>query len=697
MFDIKQERFYHLPHNSVRVDEFDFLVSKLDISKKHYKAKDLQKLFLLEQVKNDKFKIFHQKPYKNFTQEVPPDRDSLKRKFDELEHMVIRPDNTIEAVYNKIQELGSDDALDWFISNRKESFKKFTSDPENYYDEFVLTPYTTQKEWKYNWAEFVRDYIQFLSYIGIIPAYYKGWGADNRLSGEVGFVISKLGEKYINGEIKLPKLLMGYKYRNALVNLDNYPQYARKIRPFFISLKLLILFKKEGVRHLERNLLAGLVSTIIDESETDQIIEDYKDILVDESKNNLRVLFPNLNDDFIREIGRFALTLFGFLCGSGLAEKNNIGQYDYISISSLGQDVFQNEPKIVVVSNDIIGNLRLTPIIGYLLKYFSGSVQKNIFEIAIDELYNSSDLLKTLLDKEKFIELLKEIFEISSSPIEKISEGKINLRSIEYQYSINSSSDFSDIYDSNFVEGAPIKPREQEIVKVEKSEFLNNIIENLTNAALGSDGERYENELYNAIKNLIGDEYAYQLGNVGSRAQRLSDIVWKVPIIFDDELKNLLVVFESKAGNAISSFDERKEKDDLKRTIQQFSRDLIDIAGIWYVVVDSHRIPEDGHGGYRGGQNLSFKEKLQDIQHSVLSVVNKPVLVSAMNIYSFTEYYRYLFQITRQFGNTFTAFNDTVVQNFWIWGNLFHPIRSYAQIYNDKLLIKNKLRTTYAE
>ena len=44
-----------------------------------------------------------------------------------------------------------------------------------------------------------------------------------------------------------------------------------------------------------------------------------------------------------------------------------------------------------------------------------------------------------------------------------------------------------------------------------------------------------------------------------------------------------------------------------------------------------------------------------------------------------------------------TAFNDTVVQNFWIWGNLFHPIRSYSQIYNDHLLIKNTLRTTYAE
>jgi hypothetical protein len=88
---------------------------------------------------------------------------------------------------------------------------------------------------------------------------------------------------------------------------------------------------------------------------------------------------------------------------------------------------------------------------------------------------------------------------------------------------------------------------------------------------------------------------------------------------------------------------------------------------------------------------------LQDIQHTVLSVVNKPVLVSAMNIHSFVEYYKYLFQITRQFGQTFTAFNDTVVQNFWIWGSLFHPVRSYSKIYNDHLMVKNTLRTTYAE
>ena len=42
IFDVKIDRFYHLPHNSVRVDEFNFLVSKINLTKKHYKASEPQ-------------------------------------------------------------------------------------------------------------------------------------------------------------------------------------------------------------------------------------------------------------------------------------------------------------------------------------------------------------------------------------------------------------------------------------------------------------------------------------------------------------------------------------------------------------------------------------------------------------------------------------------------------------------------------
>lgn len=45
IFDIKQDRFYHLPHNSVRVDEFDFLVSKLNISKNIIKQRIYKSYF----------------------------------------------------------------------------------------------------------------------------------------------------------------------------------------------------------------------------------------------------------------------------------------------------------------------------------------------------------------------------------------------------------------------------------------------------------------------------------------------------------------------------------------------------------------------------------------------------------------------------------------------------------------------------
>lgn len=694
--NVKIDRFYHLPHNSVRVDEFDFLVLKLDISKKHYKARELQKLFLIEEIKADKFKIFHSKPYRNFTEINPPDKETLKRRFYTFEDAMVCPPHTIQVVYDKIQELGPDDALEWFIKNRRDAFAKFVSDPERYYDEFVLTPYTTQKEWKYNWAEFVRDYIQFMSYIGIIPAYYKGWGRENKMTGEAGFVISKLGEKYINREISLQKLLMGYKYRNALVNLDNYPQYARKVRPFFSALKLMQLFKDESIQHIERNLLAGFISTIMDEEELNHIVKKYKRKLENNDKNNLLALLQ-VNEVFKKEIGRFALPLMRFLVGSNLVESTRIGRLTYISISDLGTEIVADEPKKLAVSNDVIGNLRLTPIIGYILKYFADTVQSGKRKLSISKLYGSSELLKSLLNKPTFRELLKDIKNIKDSPIQTIRENVIVLRNLDYQYSINSSADFSDIYDSNFVEGVPIRPHAQEVIRVEKSTLLDDIVDKLTQAALGSDGDKYENELYDAIKNLIGKKYVHQLGSIGARAQRLSDMVWKVPIIFDDEEKKLLVIFEAKAGNAINGFDERKEKDDLKRTIHYFAEELTDISGIWYVIVDGRRIPESRHGGFRGGQNLSFEEKIQDIQNTVLSIVNKPVLVSAMNIYSFVEYYKYLFQITRKFGIIFNAFNDAVVQNFWIWGSLFHPIRSYSKIYNDHLLIKNTLRTNYAE
>lgn len=696
-FNVRMDRFYHLPHNAVLVDEFNFMVSKLDSSRKHYKAKDLQRLFLIEQVRADKFRIFHQKPYRNFTEQNPPDKEKLRERFFALEDTPLCPRHTIPKVYDKIQELGPEDALDWFLQNRRDSYARFLSDPERYYDEFVMTPYTTQKQWKYNWAEFVRDYIQFLSYIGIIPAYYKGWGRENEMSGETGFVISKLGEKYIGGEISLPTMLMRYKYRNALVNLDSYPQYARKVRPFFATLALLSLFKEEGVSHIERNLLAGFVSCIMDEVEIEEIVRQYKRQLQNEAQNNLGGIF-DVEEVFSKEISRFALTLSKFLIETDLVESERRGRFNYLSISDLGIQTFANEPKKIAVSNDVIGKLRLTPIIGYILKHFTDTVLTGYAEIGLPQLYESSELLKSLLDATAFRQLLEDIAEIADSPIERITQDTIFLRGIAYQYSINSSADFSDIYDSNFVEGVPIRPHRQEVVRVERSDVLDETVRRLTEAALASDGEHYEDELYNAIVNLIGADYVFRLGNVGARAQRLSDTVWKVPILFDDQQKKLLVVFESKAGNAISSFDERKEKDDLKRTIKNFSNELTEIAGIWYVVVDGRRLPENQHGGFRGGQNnLSFEEKLQDIQQTVLSVVNKPVLVSAMNVYCFIEYYKYLYQITRQFGQTFSSFNDGVVQNFWIWGTLFHPIRSYSKIYNDEIMVKNTLRTTYAE
>ncbi|GAH50134.1 unnamed protein product [marine sediment metagenome] len=66
-FAFKKARMYHLPHNAIRVDEFNFLIQCLDTNRGAYTAKELQKLFFIEEVVNNKFAIFHPIPAKNFS------------------------------------------------------------------------------------------------------------------------------------------------------------------------------------------------------------------------------------------------------------------------------------------------------------------------------------------------------------------------------------------------------------------------------------------------------------------------------------------------------------------------------------------------------------------------------------------------------------------------------------------------------
>ena len=56
---------YHLPHNAIRVDEFNFMLKSLNLNNDYYLYDDLRWMFLCAEVKADCFKIFHRATHKN--------------------------------------------------------------------------------------------------------------------------------------------------------------------------------------------------------------------------------------------------------------------------------------------------------------------------------------------------------------------------------------------------------------------------------------------------------------------------------------------------------------------------------------------------------------------------------------------------------------------------------------------------------
>ena len=50
---------YHLPHNSIRIDEFNHMLFSINIEKDFYYYDELRLMFLKTQIKENKLSIFH--------------------------------------------------------------------------------------------------------------------------------------------------------------------------------------------------------------------------------------------------------------------------------------------------------------------------------------------------------------------------------------------------------------------------------------------------------------------------------------------------------------------------------------------------------------------------------------------------------------------------------------------------------------
>ena len=60
---INSEDSYHLTHNANVADELLFLIESLDPKKKFYLPEELRKIWLIEEVKSNKYKVWHTDQY----------------------------------------------------------------------------------------------------------------------------------------------------------------------------------------------------------------------------------------------------------------------------------------------------------------------------------------------------------------------------------------------------------------------------------------------------------------------------------------------------------------------------------------------------------------------------------------------------------------------------------------------------------
>jgi len=126
---------FHLPHNAVLPEEVEFIIDCIDLEKDYYLYDDLKAIIFERQVQENVFEKFHRQPYRN-----------------------IQNNKTLKEVYDKI----------------KTGEKKY-ADIKN------LT-YTDRKNVNQIWNEFVRDYVEFLAFTGLMPSYYKGKSNERKSS-----------------------------------------------------------------------------------------------------------------------------------------------------------------------------------------------------------------------------------------------------------------------------------------------------------------------------------------------------------------------------------------------------------------------------------------------------------------------------------------------------------------------------------
>jgi hypothetical protein len=669
---------YHMPHNTARADEVLFLINSLNSNNKQFLFQDIVKILLQEEITKGVFSNFHNKPYLQFTQNQPPDKDKIRKQLDEIYKSKTRKNGMPLGLYNFLIINGAEKTCSYIITKRIENFRKFLKQPSKYINLLLETQYSITKTWKQIWVEYVRDIVDFCAYIGVLPCYSK----QPNLSYEFeGYYVSDKLKEIQSDNNNFEKIIFDFKYSNSSINTRRFTQFNIRVRPFYIVLKLLSELKRKNVLSIERRELFYTVASISTEDDLNTIIEDIvKSFETQKKTSNLK----KIDERMLKEGGRVATGMQDFLIKYGFVSIEKKDLCHFFKITNKGESILNQIPKnsLYYAQTEERTNLVYSPLVASLLDTLKENSLQNITELNLQSIYNSYQNV----ENETILYCLENIKDFKTSPIKELSKTIVILNDWDHQYHITPFVDFNSIDEINF-----IRTRKSRIgISVsEKSIPLppQEIVNEVLIAAHSSDGTRYEKAIYQAIAKLPGKVVHLGQAQTGSR---LSDILWTVDLSVDGEKRSIAVIFEAKSGNAISQFDERKEIDNIRNTIVYNKQTFKNIDGLWIIVVNSDKIPSiDKHGGARN-DNLqrSFLDKLFQIHIKLQQDFGLPILVTAFGVDPFIEYYKYLYGCSE--GKQTNKINP-FTEHFFMKGNLFFDEYRYIKVLRNADEIKPKL------
>ena len=492
-FKFSKKRLFHMHHNIPIADEIIFFLKLLDTKKTYYTLRDLQQIVLINEVTSNKFILWHPNQYNKVKESS--DRNTI---FNKINTLIQK--NNFSRLHPTIREFAKKNnaskTTERLLVERKKAYFNFMSNPnEVTYEILYNCIYKPTKSYGKNWVEFIRDFSDFTSQLGLTPNYLKSgnWYGDY----ENAFYPTELLIKFQKNEISFISLLLSYKYRNSLLD-TSISSYNIEVRPFYSALKILLKLKRKGIESVHSNLIFGVVGCLKNENEINDAVDYIINFISKFGQKFTNSISAEYFDTskFSEESGRISTSVSGLLSSTGLIEKNKRGNSIFVSMTRVGEESMKNHPGNCYYYCD--SNFSKLSIL-ILYNFSLLSREERIIKMSVSsfiERLNLSEESHNIINRElSFLfsqELVAECFNLKDDFIE--------ISSKKYQYDINPFVDFDNISDVNMMIHNRIdeeKINELSFESLSQTHKINEITdESLSNLFVELNGEKLDRRIY---------------------------------------------------------------------------------------------------------------------------------------------------------------------------------------------------------